>query len=172
MTMAAAEFKAWAYASGLIRFGKRMPTDALLIAAGPHRKLHAAIEVLARHGQGKSTGRLLVPGVPEAPDQDIGMRALRRFIAEVALRVPSAKVAKGVNLRLIRAQMANPFVVYVERGQVSQYVDVASRISTVKRFDEFECHAARALPDLQATVRKAIDVRFRKLMTGYVEAFL
>lgn len=167
MMGAPATIKAWAYANGLIVFGKRMPAGTLLIASGPQRKLLAAIDVLARHGQGKSAGRLLVPGVPEAPDQGSGIRALHRFISEIARRVPNVVLPEGLDLAVVRAHMANPFVVYIDRGQAVQYTDAESRIHVVNHFDEFECHAARALPGLQATVRKAIDVRFNKLMNGY-----
>lgn len=72
--------KAFCYASGLIEFGRRVPKGALPIAEGPSKPLRDFINGVARHGYKtkKVKGRptkipgtdvLLVPGVPEAPDQ-------------------------------------------------------------------------------------------------------
>ena len=66
---------AWCWASGLIEVGDEMPArspsggGAILIASGPKADLRRILDVVARHGQGKSKGLLLVPGVPEAEDQ-------------------------------------------------------------------------------------------------------
>lgn len=57
---------AWAWQSGLIEFGKEVPEGALSFATGMDRPLRSIVSVLAREGQGKSAGLLLVPGVPEA----------------------------------------------------------------------------------------------------------
>jgi hypothetical protein len=68
--------KAYCFASGEIGFGPRMPKGALPIATGPEESLRAAISVSARHAYDGET--LLVPGVPEEPDQ---MKAVDAFIA-------------------------------------------------------------------------------------------
>lgn len=81
---------AFCFASGLIEFGRRIPSGALPIARGPARPLRDFIEGTARHGyrtrkvKGRPTkvrgsDHLLVPGVPEAPDQSAGLEALRRY---------------------------------------------------------------------------------------------
>ena len=57
---------AWAWQSGLIEFGREVPEGALSFAAGMDTPLRKRVAALARHGQGKSEGKLLVPGVPEA----------------------------------------------------------------------------------------------------------
>lgn len=66
---------AWCYASGRIDMGAEPPHDdgaqrpgVIVFASGPQRSLRALLDVRARHGQGRSVGLLLVPGVPEAPE--------------------------------------------------------------------------------------------------------
>lgn len=95
---------AYCYSSGLIEFGRRTPSGALLIATGPEKKLRDFIETVARHGystklvDGRPTkipgsDTLLVPGVPEAPDQDGGYLALKKFCAWIAThKRPGIKV--------------------------------------------------------------------------------
>lgn len=70
---------AYAWASGRIDFGRKVPDGALCIATGPAKTLRSTIEVLARHGYGKSEGVLLVPGIPEASSQAAGILALIVF---------------------------------------------------------------------------------------------
>ena len=57
---------AWAWQSGLIEFGRKVPEGALMFATGMDTALQERVGTVARHGQGKSEGKLLVPGVPEA----------------------------------------------------------------------------------------------------------
>ena len=57
---------AWAWQSGLIEFGRVVPEGALMFATGIDTALQQQVGALARHGQGQSDGKLLVPGVPEA----------------------------------------------------------------------------------------------------------
>lgn len=66
-------------ASGVITFDYRVPPDMSLlpIANGPAKKLKTAISGVARHAYDGET--LLVPGIPEAPDQVAAMDALMRF---------------------------------------------------------------------------------------------
>lgn len=79
--------RAFCWASGLIEFGRTMPDGALPIARGPAKVLRDFIETRARHGystrpvKGRptkipGTDTLLVPGVPEAPDQFAAVDAL------------------------------------------------------------------------------------------------
>ncbi|MDP2008202.1 MAG: hypothetical protein Q8K45_21230 [Rubrivivax sp.] len=67
---------AWCWATGLIEFGDEVPADAVAIAFGPDRALRSVVEVAARNAKPSSGGQLLVPGVPEARDQQEGMAAL------------------------------------------------------------------------------------------------
>lgn len=77
---------AWCWASGLIEIGDALPADkpggsgALQFASGPKYALKYQVEVMARHGRGDGAGTLLVPGVPEAADQDKAMDALSNWL--------------------------------------------------------------------------------------------
>lgn len=84
--------RAYCYATGLIHFGRSVPDGALEIARGQARPLRAFIEVRSRHGyrtrkvKGRlqkipGTDTLLVPGIPEAPNQHAALDALRGFCA-------------------------------------------------------------------------------------------
>lgn len=70
--------KAYCYASGQIEFTNgEVPSGGIMFATGPKKKLVPFVEVKARHAYDGET--LLVPGVPEAPDQTAGCDALRRW---------------------------------------------------------------------------------------------
>lgn len=74
---------AWCWASGLIEFGDALPANkadggAIEIAKGPRAFLKTVVSVLARHGYDK--GVLLVPGVPEAEDEQAAEDALWRWL--------------------------------------------------------------------------------------------
>ena len=77
---------AWCWASGLIEIGDQMPGGssdgfgAIQIAEGPKYALKGAMNVAARHGQGACTGKLLVPGIPEAQNQTAALRALSQWL--------------------------------------------------------------------------------------------
>lgn len=71
---------AWCGASGLVDVGHVLPDDAMPIAMGPRFNLLKELGVACRHGKGPSKGLLLVPGIPEAPNEQEGLRALRAFI--------------------------------------------------------------------------------------------
>jgi predicted nucleic-acid-binding Zn-ribbon protein len=72
---------AWCWASGLIEIGERLPDGGPIeIARGPEYALKGQISVYARHGQGESTGKLLVPGIPESEDQNIALHALEQWL--------------------------------------------------------------------------------------------
>lgn len=68
---------AYCWATGEIEFGDTVPIDAIAFAKGPLRALKQRVAVLARHGY--KPDQLLVPGVPEAPNQNAGMDALVEF---------------------------------------------------------------------------------------------
>lgn len=70
---------AYCYASGLIEFGRKVPDGALEITRGPAKTVRNLMIATARHGYGRSAGKLLVPGVPEAPNQSAGLDALLAF---------------------------------------------------------------------------------------------
>lgn len=73
---------AWCWQSGLIEFGPEIPkagpdgAGAIGIAKGPSRVLRLIVGALAREGWGKSEGKFLVPGVPEAVDGKAQIDAL------------------------------------------------------------------------------------------------
>ena len=77
---------AWCWASGLIEIGDTPPADkadgtgAIVIADGPKSSLQVTLSVKARHGQGASKGKLLVPGVPEAENQQAAGDALSAWL--------------------------------------------------------------------------------------------
>lgn len=70
--------RAYCWASGQIEFGARIPEGALPIARGRARKVRAFIEGVARHAYDGET--LLVPGIPEAPDQSVALDALHAWL--------------------------------------------------------------------------------------------
>jgi hypothetical protein len=92
--------RAFCYASGLIEFGRSMPDGALPIASGPASQLRDFIDAKARHGYKthKVRGRvtkipgsdcLLVPGVPEAPDQLAAVDALLAWLKWISEHAPA-----------------------------------------------------------------------------------
>ncbi|WPM85231.1 host nuclease inhibitor protein [Apirhabdus apintestini] len=68
---------AYAWASGLIEFGKSCPDGALPVLVGDSKTVRSAVSVLARHS--RTNDDLLVPGVPEAADPDTAVQALSTF---------------------------------------------------------------------------------------------
>lgn len=70
-----ADIYAFAWATGLIQFGGEIPAGACAFAKGPDRALRLVVATVARHAKPRSSGKLLVPGVPEAEGQDAGMTA-------------------------------------------------------------------------------------------------
>ncbi|MGA5655236.1 host nuclease inhibitor protein [Rahnella contaminans] len=68
----------YAWASGLIGFGYRIPAGALPVASTHDEKtLRDLVEVRARHS--RRSNDLFVPGVPEAEGPDAAVDALTRF---------------------------------------------------------------------------------------------
>ena len=90
---------AWTWATGLIEVGEagaQVPDGALELARGPKRALVERLAVVARHGQGKSKGKLLVPGIPEAVSQKEGADALEAFLVWAALTTNTDRDNCGV----------------------------------------------------------------------------
>ncbi|ELU6656796.1 host nuclease inhibitor protein [Salmonella enterica] len=74
---------AYCWASGLIEFGNTLPEGALPIVTGSEKQVREVVEVLARHAY---NGDLLVPGIPEAADQNEAREALERFCSAIDMR--------------------------------------------------------------------------------------
>jgi len=96
--------RAYCFASGQIEFGRSIPDGALPIAVGPSQKLRDFIEPVARHGyhtrliKGRptkipGTDSLLVPGIPEATDQERALDALHAWLDWMKDQAP-----KGVSV--------------------------------------------------------------------------
>jgi len=68
---------AFCWAGGQIEFGRRIPDGALPIMRGAESIVRETMSVAARHAYDGVT--LLVPGVPEAPNQMAAVDALIRF---------------------------------------------------------------------------------------------
>ncbi|SMF85858.1 hypothetical protein SAMN06265365_1657 [Tistlia consotensis] len=68
---------AYCWRSGQIAVGKKRPDGTLPIAHGPETTLRRALTKRARLAYDNRTW--LVPGLPEAPDEDAAVLALRRF---------------------------------------------------------------------------------------------
>jgi len=76
---------AYAWRSGRIEFGRRVPKGALEIGYSNGRKFRNIIEVNARSGRGNDW--LLVPGIPEAESDVEALAALKRFAELVRWRL-------------------------------------------------------------------------------------
>jgi hypothetical protein len=105
--------RAYCFASGLIEFGVGIPDGALPIARGPEKELRDLIDAVARHGydvqrvngrlrRRPGTDCLLVPGIPEAPNQSAALDALKRFTRWAAQRAPKTIIFTHSSHRLSR----------------------------------------------------------------------
>lgn len=151
---------AYCWASGQIEFGARFtPPGAIPIARGSARIVRAEVEVTARHGY--EAGVLLVPGIPEAPDQQRGSDALELFLLWLKQRE-----RKGF---CVAIKPRNPFD-YDMCGRTVSHLDVDGRCRAVAAFDKAACLRALLVPNLQITVRKAVDRRLRQLLKAEVVA--
>jgi hypothetical protein len=75
---------AYCFASGQIEFGTRIPDGALPLGRGRSRIVREVIEATARRAYDGET--LLVPGIPEAPDQAAALDALLAFRSWIGQR--------------------------------------------------------------------------------------
>lgn len=102
---------AWCWASGLIEIGDSTPTPeadgsgAVEIATGPKCSLKMALEIVARHGRGNSAGELIVPGVPEAADQQSAGDALHAWLKRCAQLKRPAGILSDVKFRAVRTRI-------------------------------------------------------------------
>jgi len=98
---------AWCWASGLIEIGDTPPDDkadgsgAIVIANGPKSSLEVTLSVKARHGQGASAGKLLIPGVPEAESKRAAADALAVWL-EWCAKSNGKKHSNGVMFRSLK----------------------------------------------------------------------
>lgn len=70
--------RAYCWASGQIEFGLKVPDGAICFASGQADILRAAVEPAARLSYDNKI--LLVPGIPEAPEQAAAGDALARWL--------------------------------------------------------------------------------------------
>ncbi len=84
---------AYCWASGLIEFGNTLPEGALPIVTSSEKNVRDVVGVLARHAY---NGDLLVPGIPEAADQNEAREALERFsrVIQERLKHPNKRKFK------------------------------------------------------------------------------
>ena len=78
---------AYCYRSGRIRIGVRCLDGTLPIAYGSRYRLRHAVMARSRHAYGK--GGYLVPGVPEADDDDAALQAVRMFVTWLTKGLPN-----------------------------------------------------------------------------------
>ncbi len=79
------DLQAYCFASGEIGFGPAVPDGALPIAYGPAADIDRAIAGTARLAYDNETW--LVPGIPEADNDDDRLSALKAFIWRASCRV-------------------------------------------------------------------------------------
>ncbi|MCU7371582.1 hypothetical protein PEC18_12165 [Paucibacter sp. O1-1] len=73
-----AAFRALCLSDGVIFYDRKTPDGAIEIVRGDEDLVRGRMDVAARHGW--KPGQLLVPGVPEADDQQAGLVALQEWI--------------------------------------------------------------------------------------------
>lgn len=91
--------KSYCFHSGHIQFGVELPEGALLIAEGPIVELTETIHALARWSYPSKRGGddevPLVPGIPEADNEQTAVDAYIQFCQRVKLSLDS-KLAKKI----------------------------------------------------------------------------
>lgn len=85
---------AYCWANGVIEFADAMPDGALQIATGPQRALVEAVTTVARKGH--KEGVWLVPGLPEAQQQDEALDALMEWLRWCGPKHNAHKLNHGV----------------------------------------------------------------------------
>jgi predicted ATPase len=81
---------AFCYRNGIIKFGPRMPKGALPLFHGGNRPVRELTSAVARHGYKR--GVLLVPGIPEAKNDDEALKACEAFVAWARPQLASYKL--------------------------------------------------------------------------------
>ena len=153
---------AYCWATGQIDFRpsvKRMPNDAIEIARGTDRLVHKYISATARLSYDDKTW--LVPGVPEAESPQAAGDALIAYLLWLKQR---EREGFQVAIKTPLEGPLHPFYAGSSFGDAAYYnVSADDRISAVQRFNSGQCRIALMLPDLQKTVRTALERRLRKL---------
>lgn len=83
--------KAYAWKSGRIDFGRKVPDGALEIGSASSKALRRVIDATARHGYDNS---LIVPGVPEAQTGDAKVDALIAYCKWIKPRLEKVNHAR------------------------------------------------------------------------------
>lgn len=111
---------AYCWANGLIGFGRACPEGAIEIARGPARPLRSLIERTSRVSR-HDNQTLFVPGVPEAPNQDAGLEALRLHLRWLKRSPPE-------NIEIATKESPLPLrVLFERRGRQTPEVPNAPR---------------------------------------------
>jgi hypothetical protein len=87
--------KAYAWQSGLIEFGQRVPSEAMLICEGRAKEVKHHVACLARIGY---DGGLLVPGVPENDSENAKLDALIAFSFRIQERMEKDRLTADQKL--------------------------------------------------------------------------
>lgn len=71
--------RAYCFRCGTIEFGRKIPDGALPLIQGPKKAIESRVLARARHAYDGKT--LLVPGIPEAIDDDAALSSYQSFVA-------------------------------------------------------------------------------------------
>lgn len=156
-------FIAYCWASGQIDFGPKVPDGAIEIARGDADLVRQVIIATARHGKRMLTSAveeltLLVPGVPEAADQVAAGDALGAWLLWL-----KGREAPGLTIAIGDQTTYDPFYAGSAAGESYFNISADDRIRAVSTFNVHQLRAALRVPDLQKTVRTAIERRLRQL---------
>ncbi|MBB4018207.1 hypothetical protein GGR16_003241 [Chelatococcus caeni] len=80
----ARSFYAYAWRTGVIEFGPRIPEGALPVDRGGEQSVRRRVSIAARHAYDGKT--LLVPGIPEATTDVQAYEAWKSFKEQIARR--------------------------------------------------------------------------------------
>jgi hypothetical protein len=158
---------AYCWANGLIEFGSKVPDGAIEIARGDTDTVRQSIIATARHGKRVLTSaveevQLLVSGIPEAESPQAAGDALIAYLLWLKQRE-----CKGFEVAITTTLEGplNPFYSGEHCGDMYYSTSADDRIRAAKTFNSGQCRIALMLPDLQKTVRTAVERRRRQLET-------
>lgn len=77
--------------SGEVEVVSRQPAGSISLMRGPARRLERIISAIARHAYDGKT--LLVPGLPEAEDDDAALAAVASFQSAMEKRLSAKRAA-------------------------------------------------------------------------------